>query len=190
MKVALISNQNNFNYAIARYLRQRGIDCDLLLLRSEDEDYIYHPKNDSISTDWENFVKQLDWGTYNEEDFSEFVLSSKRKRTLKKDLSAYSFIIAAGITPAYLSACGISMDVFTPMGNDTRLLPYFKVNRAIYKKKNLSYNIRSYFQKKGIREAGNIITGINADYGLENLKPQGKLFDSLIPAFYQQGILR
>lgn len=62
MKVALIGNMNNNNFAIMRYFRDNGIDAHLLLYSNDGINELSHfsPNNDTNQYNkWEPFIHKL-----------------------------------------------------------------------------------------------------------------------------------
>lgn len=114
MKVACIGNMNNMLFVLCRYLRDAGIDCDLLLLNNEFEHF--SPSNDSLDNSYLSFTKQLKWG-----DIKSFDKTTPEE--IKHDLKNYGFIIATQ-TPAFFKRSGIVIDVFFPAGADLFYHPF------------------------------------------------------------------
>lgn len=184
MRVAFISNQNNFNYSIVRYLRDRGVDAILILLSNETEDYVYHPKTDSVNTDWTSMIKSVKWGDLSTLEFAKYWISRKKRKKIKEDIEDFDFLVGASVVPAYLDLIGKRLDIFTPMGIDTRGFPFFKIRKSFFTWEDLTYNLRSISQKRGIRGAKSIITGINSDSRITEIKPLGSVIEYSIPSFY------
>jgi hypothetical protein len=182
MKIAFISNQNHFFYSIVRYLRDRGLDVDLLLLASESEElnYRYHPKTDSFDDSYKKFTKQLTWGGVNN-DLSNLKIRRQLKKNIKESLKEYDFIAGGFIAPAYLAFAGIKNDLFLPLGQDARTLPFYTTKYGY-----ITFNIRAYYQKKGIRNSKYIINGINAIREITLLKPKGEVISYPIPTVYNK----
>ncbi|MFZ1752683.1 MAG: glycosyltransferase [Caldilineaceae bacterium] len=109
IRVALIGNMNNNHFTLTRYLRDRGVDAELLLFNNEHEHF--HPKCDTYDTGYMDFVRQLSWG-----DVMGFTVTLSQQ--IRKDLSAYDVLIGCGLSPAYCAKAKISLDIFVPYGDD------------------------------------------------------------------------
>ena len=146
MKIALIGNMNNNFFNLVRYLRDRGIDAQLLLLNNEH--YHFHPSHDTFDLSYQQYTRQLTWG-----DLSTF--SRISSAALKKELESYDFIIGCGTAPAFLVKAGKSIDILAPYGSDFYELPFvFGRHRRWV---DILRRCKSWTfyraQKKGIQEA-------------------------------------
>lgn len=109
MKVGLLGNMNNAHFALARYLRDRGIDAHLLLFDNELDHF--RPESDSYEAGTLDYIHQLDWGSV----WRFPVTSSSR---IRRDLNPYQFLIGCGAGPAYSRKAGRRLDAFVPFGGD------------------------------------------------------------------------
>ena len=60
MKIGIIGNMNNAYFSLARYLRDEGYDCELLILANEPAHF--DPLNDTFSDDYTTYCKHVSWG--------------------------------------------------------------------------------------------------------------------------------
>ena len=110
MKVALIGNMNNNNFAVMRYLRDLGVDAYLLIT---DDDGIksnahFIPENDTINIErWRAYIKKVPIGVYR----SVFRQSSTEIRTILKE---YDFIVGSGLVPFFVYKAGRKLDLYYP----------------------------------------------------------------------------
>lgn len=118
MKVALLGNMNNNHFALVRYLRDRGIDADLLLFNNEIDHF--HPACDTYSLDFMRYTRQLSWGA------STSYLATSAK-TVANDLRGYDVIVGCGLSPAYLNKAGMALDIFAPYGGDLWIETKYRV---------------------------------------------------------------
>jgi hypothetical protein len=128
-----------------RYLRDIGIDAELLMYKGEGEHFA--PENDTWNIEkWRPYIKQtkLDTGLG-----QYFKLSAKE---IRKEFEGYDYYIGCGFTPAYFYKSGLQLDLFTPycVGIEytyritkTNALHYIKeVFEAYYQKKGLIHNTK------------------------------------------------
>lgn len=116
-KVALIGNMNNNFFSIARYLRDEGIDADLIVVGEENAHF--PPDADSYITD-NPFIKHEMW-------FKKGLFTEKKGYQLevKNRLSDYDFIIGCGYAPFFCQRYRIGLDIFVPYGDDIYRIPLF-----------------------------------------------------------------
>lgn len=139
-KIAFLGNMNNNHFSMVRYLREKGLDVELLLFNDELEHF--QPKADTYCLDYMDYVKQLNWGS-----LDSFIVTSADE--IKKDLSKYQVLVGCGLAPAYCYKAGITLDIFKPYGFDIWGYTRYKINYP--------WNIVKtwpavYFQKKGIEK--------------------------------------
>lgn len=114
MKVACVGNMNNMLFVLCRYLRDAGIDCDLLMYNNEMGHFL--PENDSFDKEYKSYTKVLEWG-----DIASFDTVSAEK--IRSDLDEYDFTIVTQ-APAFFHKAGIKIDVFFPAGGDLFHTPF------------------------------------------------------------------
>ena len=139
MKIALLGNMNNNNFALLRYFRDLGVEADLLLMLDDGVDNLSHFSPESDTWDigkWSAYIKQLaapnrfisaigNEFPWNILFWARFVLyigpwkarSAMRpidKKVTLAQLEGYDYYIGSGITPALLDSIGIPLDVFYP----------------------------------------------------------------------------
>jgi len=108
-RTALIGNMNNNHFALARYLRERGVEADLLLFNNEHEHF--QPAADTYDLDFMAYTKRLSWGIS-----TGFVVASGG--LVKRDLERYAVLIGCGLAPAFCGKAGRKLDIFVPYGDD------------------------------------------------------------------------
>ena len=138
-KVALLGNMNNNHFALARFLRDKGIDASLLLY--DDQDEHFHPKCDTFGTDYMSWTRQLSWGS-----IRRFLSTSPS--CIKEDLKPYDIIIGNGPAPAFCEKACRRLDVFVPYGADLWDLTAF--NRLMAPHIIPHYWAMVYYQRKAI----------------------------------------
>jgi glycosyltransferase involved in cell wall biosynthesis len=109
MKVGLLGNMNNNFFAVARYLRDWGVDADVLLF--DDEFEHFHPSADSYDLSYASFCRQLTWG-------SPARFRETAPKRIKADLAPYDVLVGCGFSPAYCHRVGRALDIFAPYGGD------------------------------------------------------------------------
>lgn len=141
MKIGIIGNMNNSYFALARYLRDEGYDCELLILTNEPDHF--DPSCDTFSTGYRAYCRHVSWGDpadFLKQDFSQ----------VKRDLAPYDFLIGNGPAPAYANRINRRLDVFMPYGYDLYSLPFL---RLVHPRRQMAYVSVSIRQRRGIRQS-------------------------------------
>ena len=138
IRVACIGNMNNNMFSLVRYLRDFGVDAELLLYNHELEHFL--PQCDTLKNTNIPWIKKLNWGSPQ----SLFLTSSKR---IKKNLNKYNVIVGCGLLPAFLTRAGLKLHIFAPYGGDL-YFPFWK--RCFFDWKILPKLIVGYYQIKGV----------------------------------------
>lgn len=175
MKVACIGNMNNNFLSVTRYLRDRGIDANLLLLNNELPHF--HPSVDSYDLGYREYTSTLRWG-------NPFHFSRSTKSEVLKDLSSYDFIIGCDTAPAFLTKIGRTLDIFMPFGGDLLLFPFF---RMVNPKHQLEYIKFSRAQKTGIEKSRYLVmdyTNEDTEQVFTKLNFKGERLNRGIPMLY------
>ena len=106
-RVGLIGNMNNNNFAILRYLRDLGLDADLLLF--ENEIGHFQPECDTWSpSKWQPFIRHLSFGNNPRHLFL------RSSRAIARDLAPYGKLLGCGLAPALAARGGRTLEVFYP----------------------------------------------------------------------------
>lgn len=210
MKIGLIGNMNNNNFAFLRYLINLGYDANLIIFKNEISGNNKHfsPKADSWNIrKWKKYIIQ---SNLSEDPVSIFnfpfsylfslksifeTLSDKKnvfkkpvkKKEIFKLFSKYDFLIGSGITPAILNRVDIKLDIFYPYSFGIEWLgsPTFKK-----KLQNKNFIIRFLAKKilknqlKGIKSAKKIITVLDSVTKNVLSKHDLKAESSFIPMLY------
>ncbi len=165
MKVALIGNTCNNNFAFLRYLLDLGINAHLFLYSDEgrdDSNPIHSPLWDSFSA--QNLEKNISYlevpngliSVIGRPDKLKLPLSLK---SYSKAISGYDICVGSGLTPAIFKRLKKRLDVFYPYGIGiewVRDLMMLKKLSTI----NLELPFRKlllHFQVEGIRDSKKII---------------------------------
>jgi glycosyltransferase involved in cell wall biosynthesis len=153
MKVALIGNMNNNYFALLRYMRDMGVDAELLMYEGEGAHFA--PENDTWEIEkWMPYIKQTKLNSGLEQFFT---LSAKEIRSVFK---GYDHYIGCGFTPAYFYKAGLQLDLFTPY------CVGIEYTYRITKTKPVHYikeKIEAYYQKKGLRNNTKIVGTIDEE---------------------------
>ncbi len=177
MKIGIVGNMNNSYFSLARYLRDEGFECELLIFKNEPEHF--DPSFDTFSNNYKSYCKNLSWGdpaNFLTQDFS----------IVKKDLEPYNFLIGNGPAPGYAARVGRKLDIFMPYGYDLYSLPFY---RMVHPLRLLSYLKLSHFQKQGIKESRYVLfdrTNKEFEIFFEKLHLNGKRIISPAPMLYHK----
>ncbi len=175
LKVALIGNMNNNHFALIRYLRDIGIEAELLLFQDEYEHF--HPSCDTFIDEYNNYTKKLTWGT----EFG--VFGSDIKRVIN-DLQNYDVLIGTGFAPAYLHKAGLYLDIFIPYGYD---LYWATQYRFLSPKYFFRHIVSVFYQKLGIGKCKIVhMPPTNSLYEgrVDSLAPKAERWTSGFPLIY------
>lgn len=165
MKVALIGNTCNNNFAFLRYLLDLGINAHLFLYSDEgrdDSNPIHSPLWDSFSA--QNLEKHFSYlevpngliSVIGRPDKLKLPLSLK---SYSKAISGYDICVGSGLTPAIFRRLKKRLDIFYPYGIGIEWV------RDLMMQKNLSTinlelpfrKLLLHFQVEGIRDSKKII---------------------------------
>lgn len=137
MKIGLIGNMNNNNFALMRYFRDLGADAHLLLYSNDGVGSLTHfsPEADCWDfTRWASFVRRtqvpnsmiaaldfpLSWLIAVHAGLGTLLGRRNRWeipitcRAIRRAYGGYDRLLAAGITPATLARAGMRLDIFYP----------------------------------------------------------------------------
>ena len=214
MKIGIIGNMNNGNFALMRYLRDLG--CDAYLLKYKDEG-IGDSKHFDVSADtwelekWNKYIMETNF--YNDPislykfpiSFILFLRSIVRKlfdnkkiityplsdNEINNTISGFSFLVGNGISPAILNRVNCKLNVFIPYSIGLEWLG----SPLLLKKKNSTNPIIRFFlnsiikkQTKGVKQ-----TDIVFDPGFGNIgdkvfeRIKIKPYKIILPQIYNLG---
>ena len=107
MKVALVGNMNNNNFALLRYLRDLGVDAHLLLFDNEIGHFV--PEHDTWQLNkWQPFIHTLPFGNNPRH------LLLKSGALIRDALREYPLSIGSGLAPALFRKAGLQLSIFFP----------------------------------------------------------------------------
>jgi hypothetical protein len=137
MKIALIGNMNNNNFAIMRYFRDLGADAHLLLYSNDGRDLLSHfkPECDTWEIEkWRPYIHQttipnsivavlefpVSWA-FSFRSFIRFKMGKQdawfppiSRNNIISSYAGYDVYVASGISPATLIRVGYTLDIFYP----------------------------------------------------------------------------
>jgi hypothetical protein len=179
MKIALIGNMNNNNFALMRYFRMLGVDAHLLLYSNDGKGELSHfkPECDTWNIEkWQPYIHQtnipnipvaglcfpLSWLVAFRSIFLT-LLGCKGEwnlpvsnREIKKCYTGYDSYIGSGITPATFARANLILDIFYPYAIGVEFFsdPEFlrKLSKNTFFRNWLTNSVRKW-QSKGIIEA-------------------------------------
>lgn len=176
MKVCCLGNMNYTGYVMAKLLRRRGIDANLLLYKNEF--FLPEDEDENLKNNYPPWIKKVKWGNYRS-----FFLTSKKQ--LLQDLDEFDVYLSCGFGPAFLKKVGfIKKNIFLPYGSDLCVVPFPKKNI----KGALFYYIPglwlfSYIQRRGIQESAAVTTIPVNHPDCENAIKKLNLSNALLLAF-------
>jgi glycosyltransferase involved in cell wall biosynthesis len=176
MKIALIGNMNNNNFALMRYFRDLGVDARLLLYANDGFGVLGHftPESDTWDIErWRPYIHQttipntpiagLDapWSwvlavrswmrvILKKQDFIDFPVS---KAHIREAYAGYDKLVASGISPATLHRAGLRLDLFYPYSNGVEFVHAHKFAGQVH---NASILERPFLQRIALRQAAGI----------------------------------
>jgi glycosyltransferase involved in cell wall biosynthesis len=139
MKVAFVDNTCNNGYVMMRYLNDRGIDTDLLIIGNTTPHA--DPLNDTFDKKYWNKIIHLQWQHKS--------LLRLSKKEINSVFDNYDFVIGSDYLPAIFYKIKRKIDVFLPHGTDLFKYPFVKLNS--FSKKNIGEYILGKMQKLGIK---------------------------------------
>lgn len=183
MKIGLIGNMNNNNFALMRYFRDLGADAHLLLYSNDGQGSLSHfkPECDTYEIEkWQPYIHQTDIPNAPIAAF-EFLVSwiwacrtglkawlgnnksrqhpvSRRKIT--ETYGGYDRLVASGISPATLGRAGIDLDIFYPYSSGVEFLrtgEFLVKFDGLFGINRLIYTRIAQRQVDGIRAAKNVL---------------------------------
>lgn len=153
MKIGLIGNMNNNNFAMMRYFRDLGADAHLLLYSSEGKGTLSHftPEADTWELGrWAPFIHQTDIpnapvaafdfplstvvGVWSElrrlTGAQDSAVSAVTRAQLRRAYGGYDRLLASGSTPAALARIGRALDVFYPYSMGVEFLGSYEFTES------------------------------------------------------------
>jgi glycosyltransferase involved in cell wall biosynthesis len=177
MKIGIIGNMNNAYFSLCRYLRDAGYDCHLLIYKNEPDHF--DPSCDTISSDYQHYVKKVKWG-----EPADFLSESFAE--VENDVRDFDFLIGNGPAPAYMTRIGRQLDVFVPYGYDLYALPFI---RLVHPLRFAAYAIIARYQRTGIRNSSYIFfdrTNKEFEKIFDKLGYKGNRIISCLPMIYHK----
>lgn len=168
MKIALLGNMNNNNFAILRYFRDLGLDAYLLLFHNDGKYNSNHfkPEADTFEIDkWKKYIIQtkisdniisafnfpFSWILAIRSAYRKsFYCPPISKNYLIKLFKDFDFFIGSGITPALFSRINYKLDIFYPYAIGVEYLGDLVINELSKKNKALGKFLFEKVKKKQI----------------------------------------
>jgi hypothetical protein len=148
MKIALIGNMNNNHFAMMRYFHDLGVEAHLFKFANEFEHF--QPECDTYTIEkWKPFIHQT---SIVNGDFKQYL--SLSSNDLFKIFNGYDYYIGNGMSPAYLSKAGITLNLFVPYGVGIEYT-YRTYKNGIWD--SIKEKIVKYIQEKAIKKNVSIV---------------------------------
>lgn len=183
MKIAILGNMNNNNFAIMRHFRSIGLDAHLLLMKNEKDPKTnhFHPHHDTWDfSKWDKFVHSssisediicafdfpLSWLLSLRSLIRSFLKKKIKfvrpvsRKAIELELLNFTHIIGSGIIPAVLARTSRNLEIFYPYSMGIEYLEQQKFvsnkNKYFFLSKYIYDNIVNK-QLTGIKQANHII---------------------------------
>ncbi len=180
MKVALIGNMNNNYFALLRYLRDSGVDAELLVFAGEME--MFSPENDTWEIEkWRPYIKQLNIVGGALGQF--FKMSAA---DIRKEFEGYDYYIGCGFTPAYFYKAGMQLDVFNPYCIGIEYTYRISKSSWIH---SIKEKIEAYFQFKGLKNNTRMMATLDEESRVKGEGLGMKVLPYAIPMIYNKEAL-
>jgi hypothetical protein len=121
VKIALIDNMNNNFFAMARYLRDLGVDAYVYVVEDSNMSHFSAEADTFRDIAKLDYIKTFPCGVTNK-SWLFF-----NKNYIKKEFADYDLIITCGLSSAYLERAGIHTDIAIPYGTDLYEVPFRKI---------------------------------------------------------------
>ena len=179
MKIALIGNMNNNNFALMRYFRDLGADAHLLLYSNDGKDASSHftPESDTWQIEkWSPFIHPtvipnapiaafsapISWLFYVYSQLGGMINGKQthavrpvKRHIIYRTYEAYDCLVASGIAPAMLSRINRNLDLFYPYSTGIEFfnsLHFTTDTQRNVLKRLIGYEVKRR-QSKGIKGA-------------------------------------
>ena len=196
MKIALLGNTCNNNFAIMRYFRNLGVSADLFLYSNEANNLdnpIHNPSWDTWNIDnWSMFIKKLSIPNGIESIIGrpDLIRTPPNLDEIKYILSEYDYFIGSGITPSLFWRINKKMDIFYPYSTGIEWVMEGE-NQKKLKRLNFEWPFRKYIyytQLSGIRNAKKVLLGENGLTASVLLKHNIAFENFHPPIYYKENI--
>lgn len=170
---------NNNNFAIARYLRDRGLPVHVYSFPSDG--WHFTPDSDTYQDNSLETCTTLPFSAANFSQYLKITQSDLSKYFSKKDL-----VIGCGYAPAILAKSRLHLDIFSPYGSD--VYDAVKLRFSSNPKITLASNLIALMQRKGIHESKYFLLPKGANVYKECLKkisPSTPFIELVKPILYQ-----
>jgi len=177
IKIACVGNMNNSFFSVVRHLRHNGYKADLFLV---DEFEHFKPQSDTF------VLQEISYMIYDINIPGQDILKIDKLKIFST-FEDYDFIIACGLSIAYLTYSFVYIDLIIPYGADFYEVPFFKRDFSKDAYFNLQKKHIARYQKRGIEGAKDILwdsTNAQFEKVLENFQLKGKRHYSTSPFLY------
>ncbi len=145
IKIGFLGNMNNAAFSCARYLGDKGFDCEVLIY--EDEPEHFSPAMDCYVAPDNVATQRVAWG--DPANFLQLPIAD-----IKNTINRFDIVIGNGLAPAIMEKLGRRLDIFTPYGYDLYSLPFYKL---VHPLRVIPYFKAAALQIKGIRRTPHLM---------------------------------
>lgn len=121
---------NNNLFVLGRYLRDKGIDCELIIFKNNIEHFF--PNSDTYNEDYKRWTAKVEWGGSDE-------FAKTDKDTIRNYLKKYDVLIGCGLSPAYVKKAERELDIFIPYGSDIYEESKLRITKNLLKIIKINY---------------------------------------------------
>jgi hypothetical protein len=183
VKIGLIGNMNNNNFALMRYFRDLGADAHLLLYSNDGQDSLSHfnPEADTWDIEkWKNFIHHtnvpnapiaalnppLSWIIYYRSKirtllgFQDHAVNLTSNEAIVNAYKDFQILVSSGITPAILLRINRKVNIFYPYATGVEFLYSTGYTQRFHNANFIEKSVLKLVQKnqaKGIRSAARVL---------------------------------
>lgn len=188
MKIALIGNMNNNNFAIMRYFRDLGEDAHLFLWANDGVGSLSHfaPENDTWNMDkWRTFIHETELingyaSVCVDLKSLSFPISKDKIRSYFKD---FDVLIGSGVAPALMGRINRPLDIFYPYSSGIEFVGSSVDLNVLAKRFSVRGALYRLLREKQIKGLLNARYCLGAELGhtSETFKEIGKEYLPILP---------
>lgn len=181
MRIALLGNMNNNNFALMRHLRDLGADARLFLYSNEHDHF--RPECDTLQWDrWRPYVHELCISNGGRDDFYRPIGPVAEK------LAGFDAYLGNGIAPVLFERMGRRLDLFVPYCDGCEFVVEHAFDWGRPLASGYSLLRKTAMERAVRRSVGHVITANTHKHSLATFRRLGKPTTNMfIPMLYDEG---